>query len=154
MLSNFKKDKNLKKILLSCLLITSIFAEENKTQIYMDKYLPDSKMKQFDNISPEELREKSKGFNLDDVKTNLNMNKDEFNSKFGEVKTLNSKNAENQAKEVSSYVKSDKFQKGVSENEKYILYDKSIDWSKYTGKYNNQTKEIMEQLEKSNSPLL
>ncbi|AII15597.1 conjugal transfer protein TrbC (plasmid) [Campylobacter iguaniorum] len=139
---------------ISLVLASMLYAEDsNKTQIFMDKYLPDSKTKQFD-ISPEELREKSKDLNLNDIKSNMDMNQKQFDKKFGEIQTAKSKSAEEQAKEVSEYVRSDKFQKGVKENENYILYDKSIDWSKYTGKYNNHTKEIMQQLEATNSPLL
>jgi len=149
-----KGEFKLKKILaISLVLASMLYADDNKTQIYMEKYLPDSKMKQFE-ISPEELREKSKGLNLGEMKTNMEMNQTEFDKKFGEIQTVKSKSADEQAKEVSDFVRTDKFQKGVAENEKYILYDKSIDWSKYTGKYNNQTKEIMEQLETTNSPLL
>jgi len=144
----------LKKILtVSLILASMLYADDNKTQIFMDKYLPDNKMKQFD-ISPEELREKSKDFNLSNMKTNMEVNQTEFDKKYGQIQTIKSKSAEQQAKEVSNYARSDKFQKGVLENEKYILYDKSIDWSKYTGKYSDQTKEIMKQLENTNSSLL
>jgi len=105
----------LKKILaISLVLASMLYAEDNKTQIYMEKYLPDSKMKQFD-ISPEELREKSKGLNLGDMKNNMEMNQTEFDKKFGEIQTVKSKSADEQAKEVSDYVRSDKFQKGVAD---------------------------------------
>jgi len=148
----------LKKILaISLVLASMIYADDktqdDKTQIYMQKYLPNSKTKQFD-INPEELREKSEGLNLGDMKTNMEMKQSEFDKKFGEIQTVKSKSADDQAKEVSNYVRSDKFQKGLIENEKYILYDKSIDWSQYTGKYSNQTQQIMDQLEKTNSPFL
>lgn len=142
-----------KALLLTASFVMLSYADDNKTQIFMDKYLPDSKMKRFD-IDPEKLREKSKGLNLEKMKTNMEMNRTEFDKKFGEIQTVKSKSADKQAKDVSDFVRTDKFQKGVTENEKYILYDKSIDWNKYAGKYNSQTKEIMEQLEATNSPLL
>lgn len=127
--------------------------DENKTQIFMDKYLPDSKMRQF-NISPQKLREKSKDLNLSNIRTNMEINQTKFDKKYGEIQTIKSKSADNQAKEVSNYVRSKQFQKEISKNEKYILYDKSINWSKYTGKYSDQTKNIIDQLENTNSPLL
>jgi len=141
-----------KLLILSILTILS-YAEENKTKIFMDKYLPDSKMKQF-NISPEELRKKSKDFNLTQMNSDMEVNRTEFNKKYGQIQTIKSKSADEQAKEVSDYVRTNKFQKGVAENEKYILYDKSIDWSKYTGKYKKYTKDIIQQLTKNNSPLI
>lgn len=141
-------------ITLACAgVIASAKQDENKTQIYMDKYLPSEKMKQLD-ISPEMMREKTKDINLSNMKIQRDVNESSFKNKFGEISTLKSTSAESHAKEVSNYVRGEKFQKGVTENEKYILYDKSIDWSKYTGKYNEQTKNTIEQLEKTNSPLV
>lgn len=141
-------------IMLACAgVIASAQQDENKTQIYMDKYLPSEKMKQLD-ISPEMMREKTKDINLSNMQIQRDVNESSFKNKFGEISTLKSMSAENHAKEVSNYVRGEKFQKGVTENEKYILYDKSIDWSKYTGKYNEQTKNTIEQLEKTNSPLV
>lgn len=120
----------------------------------MEKYLPDEKMEKFKDLSPEDLREKSKDFNLNDIKNNMEMRDEDFKNRFGELTINENEKIINQAKEVSDFTKSNQFQKELIANEKYILYDKSIDWSKYTGKYNNQTKEIMEQLEMTNSPLL
>jgi len=145
----------LKKIYIINLALFLILnaSQEDKKQIFMDKYLPKNKIEQF-SISPEELRKNSKDFNLNDIKTNIEMHKKDFNKKYGAIKNVKNKKAEEEAKKLSDYAKSNKFQKGVKKTEKYILYDKSINWSKYTGKYNKQTKEIMEQLEKTNNPLL
>lgn len=154
-------EENLMKQLIAKIAITLACAgvianaqqDENKTQIYMDKYLPSEKMKQLD-ISPEMMREKTKDINLSNMQIQRDVNESSFKNKFGEISALKSTSAENHAKEVSNYVRGEKFQKGVTENEKYILYDKSIDWSKYTGKYSEQTKNTIEQLEKTNSPLV
>jgi len=144
------------KTIIFGLVSVSIMAQaqdENKTQIYMDKYLPNEKTSQF-SISPEEMRDRTKDMNLSNFNFQADVNESRFEERFGKTKMLKNKNAEKQAEEVSTFVRTEKFQKGVSANEKYILYDKSIDWSKYTGKYSEQTKEVIDQLENTNSPLL
>lgn len=134
-------------------MVANAQQDENKTQIFMDKYLPQGKLENF-NISPDEMKERTKDINLSNFKLQKDVNESTFKERFGNLPVMKSGEAEKHAKEVSNFVRTDKFQKGVAENEKYILYDKSIDWSKYTGKYSEQTKNTIEQLEKTNSPLV
>ncbi|WP_187648688.1 TrbC family F-type conjugative pilus assembly protein [Nitrosophilus labii] len=138
-------------ITLTCIML--IASEDiNKTELFMKKYLSKQRMETV-RIDPEELRKNSLDLNLTQFKKLKDMNASEIKRKYN-ISFGKSNAAEEYAKEVNNYVKSKKFQKGVVANQNYILYDKSIDWSKYAGKYSVQTKEIMEQLAKDNSPLL
>ena len=67
----------------------------------------------------------------------MDSNSTKFKEQYGELKFLQSKEAEKHAKEAKEYSNSKEFKDLVKQNKDHILYDKSIDWSKYSIVANN-----------------
>ena len=115
--------------------------EINQSKEYLEK-LPKYDMSN-DGITPEILKEKSREIKVNELMDSYNTNKEKFQADFKSVEfNTNNPFANKQAKEVDSFAKSKQFQGLVEQNKEHLLYDKSIDWSKYVGKYKSKIEEL------------
>ena len=124
--------------LLVCALFvkTSLFAltQEEEKGLYKNK-LPNFQIGV--DIDPDTLRDRSKEINPQELLKQMDTNSTKFKEQYGELKFLQSKEAEKHAKEAKEYSNSKEFKDLVKQNKDHILYDKSIDWSKYSIVANN-----------------
>ena len=139
--------KMMKQSLLLLGLFSSLFANEvNKTQIFMDKYLPNqTEIKQ--SIDVKIIKKRSSDINISKFHKIFDKNNSKKLTKG--VKFIKSNKADKVSKEIKNNFYSDKFQTEVKKSEDYILYDKEWNYQKYLGKYGKLTKEIINK----NNPL-
>lgn len=139
-----------KQIIGSILLCSSLFAIDSnitKEQIFRNKYLQDKSQMQ-NKISVDELHRNTRDFNLSSVRQDMNLTKNEIESKY-EIKFNQSMEANQSAKEISNIRRSEAFQKKIVDNQNYILYDKSMNFDEYLGEYSQNTKDMISQMENS-----
>ncbi len=139
-----------KQIIGSILLCSSLFATDTnitKEQIFRNKYLQDKSQMQ-NKISVDELHRNTRDFNLSSVRQDMNLTKNEIESKY-EIKFNQSMEANQSAKEISNIRRSEAFQKKIVDNQNYILYDKSMNFDEYLGEYSQNTKDMISQMENS-----
>ncbi|HEH5157354.1 TPA: hypothetical protein SG801_001672 [Campylobacter coli] len=139
-----------KQIIGSILLCSSLFAIDSnitKEQIFRNKYLQDKSQMQ-NKISVDELHRNTRDFNLSSVRQDMNLTKNEIESKY-EIKFNQSMEANQSAKEISNMRRSEAFQKKIVDNQNYILYDKSMNFDEYLGEYSQNTKDMISQMENS-----
>lgn len=124
-------------------LILSAQANENKKEIFNDKYLNSQKLDQYRNININI----SSDFKISNIEEMTKIS-DEVNTNTSSMinNSLKSDTIENEAQEIDSKVKSKDFQKEIIENENYLLYDKKINWQQHLGQYKNRTNTALEQL--------
>jgi type-F conjugative transfer system pilin assembly protein TrbC len=123
-----------------------LFAQQdiNKTQIFMDKYLPKERVK---GVSIDKIQKVSKDLNITKIAKQMDTNKTKFNQKYGVVFNTN-KEADKIANSIYKFSKTQKFNKDVTNSEKYILYDKGFNFQKYLGIYKEKSKDIVENRDK------
>lgn len=82
-------------------------------------------------IDPETIKQKAENLNINSLREKMH-NKDL--SKFGDI-TIQAPSKEflNNAQEIKDFIGTKEFKKELQANEDYILYNKEIDFSKYTG---------------------
>lgn len=124
-------------------LILSAQANENKKEIFNDKYLNSQKLDQYRDTDIN----KNSDFKISNIKEMTNIS-NEVNTNTSSMisNSLKSDTLENEAQEIDSKVKSKDFQKKIIENENYLLYDKKINWQQHLGQYKNRTNTALEQL--------
>lgn len=105
---------------------TLISKENTKTQEYLDS-LP--KYEGSIDINPKILKERAEDFNIKHLRESME-GKDSLPFK---IPTQIPKEIQEVAKQIEKQTKTQDFKKELKANEDYILYDKSIDFSKYTG---------------------
>lgn len=124
-------------------LILSAQANEDKKELFNDKYLNSQKLDQYRNTNINT----SSDFKISNVKEMTKIS-DEVNTNTSTMidNSLKSDALKNEAQEINSKVKSKDFQKKIIENENYLLYDKKINWQQHLGQYKNRTNTALEQL--------
>ena len=124
-------------------LILSAQANEDKKEIFNDKYLNSQKLDQYRNTNINI----SSDFKISNIEEMTKIS-DEVNTNTSSMinNSLKSDTLENEAQEIDSKVKSKDFQKKIIENENYLLYDKKINWQQHLGQYKNRTNTALEQL--------
>ena len=124
-------------------LILSAQANEDKKEIFNDKYLNSQKLDQYRNTNINI----SSDFKISNIEEMTKIS-DEVNTNTSSMinNSLKSDTLENEAREIDSKVKSKDFQKEIIENENYLLYDKKINWQQHLGQYKNRTNTALEQL--------
>ncbi|AWI34155.1 TrbC family F-type conjugative pilus assembly protein [Helicobacter apodemus] len=105
---------------------TLISKENTKTQEYLDS-LP--KYEGSIDINPDTLKQKAGELNIDFLRDTMQESK-EFENLQIEAPSMEYLD---KAKEIKDLTNMEDFKKELKANEDYILYDKSIDFSKYTG---------------------
>lgn len=135
--------------LLVCALFvkTSLFAltQEEEKGLYKNK-LPNFQIGV--DIDPDTLRDRSKEINPQELLKQMDTNSTKFKEQYGELKFLQSKEAEKHAKEIKEYSDSKDFKDLVEQNENHLLYDKEIDWGKYVA--TPQTEQQMQSTQPKN----
>lgn len=106
---------------------TLISRENTKTQEYLDS-LP--KYEGSIDINPDMLKQKAGELNIDFLRDTMQEKNKEFKNLQIEAPSMEYLN---KAKEIKDLTNTEDFKKELKANEDYILYDKSIDFSKYTG---------------------
>lgn len=129
-------------------LILSAQANEDKKEIFNDKYLNSQKLDQYRDTDIN----KNSDFKISNIKEMTNIS-DEVNSNISNMinNSLKSNVLKNEAHEINNKVKSKDFQKEIIENENYLLYDKKINWQQHLGQYKNRTNIALEQLKDKGS---
>ena len=124
-------------------LILTAQANEDKKEIFNDKYLNSQKLDQYRNTNINI----SSDFKISNIEEMTKIS-DEVNTNTSSMinNSLKSDTLENEAREIDSKVKSKDFQKEIIENENYLLYDKKINWQQHLGQYKNRTNTALEQL--------
>ncbi len=124
-------------------LILTAQANEDKKEIFNDKYLNSQKLDQYRNTNINI----SSDFKISNIEEMTKIS-DEVNTNTSSIinNSLKSDTLENEAREIDSKVKSKDFQKEIIENENYLLYDKKINWQQHLGQYKNRTNTALEQL--------
>lgn len=124
-------------------LILSAQANEDKKELFNDKYLNSQKLDQYrdTNINT------SSDFKISNIKEMTKIS-DDLNKSTSTMidNSLKSDVLKNEAQEIDSKVKSKDFQEKIIENENYLLYDKKINWQQHLGQYKNRTNTALEQL--------
>jgi len=137
----------MKKILF--LIPLFLFAKDvNETKLFWEKYNLNERAKQF-NISPQELQQKTKDFNLTKLKKINDMNESEIKQRYN-PSFYKSNSANKIANSINNFIESKKFQRNVKSAKDYILYDKGFNFSKYEGQY----KAIIDKLQHSKGGIL
>lgn len=106
---------------------TLISRENTKTQEYLDS-LP--KYEGSIDINPDMLKQKAGELNIDFLRDTMQEKNKEFKNLQIEAPSMEYLN---KAKEIKDLTNTEDFKKELKANEDYILYDKSIDFNKYTG---------------------
>ncbi len=106
---------------------TLISRENTKTQEYLDS-LP--KYEGSIDINPDMLKQKAGELNIDFLRDTMQEKSQGFENLQIEAPSMEYLN---KAKEIKDLTNTEDFKKELKANEDYILYDKSIDFSKYTG---------------------
>lgn len=137
----------MKKTLIILASLSLLNAENNltKEQIFENKYLKDKASMQ-SQISVDGLYKNTKDFNLSKLRGDLNLSREEINSKYKPSFYENIK-AYQSASEVSNLRRSENFKQEVVKNEDYILHDKSMNFSEYLGQYSENTKNLIQEME-------
>ena len=124
-------------------LILSAQANEDKKELFNDKYLNSQKLDQYrdTNINT------SSDFKISNIKEMTKIS-DETNTTTSTMieNSIKSNTLENEAQNLKEQIKSKDFQKKIVENENYILHDKKINWQQHLGQYKNRTNTALEQL--------
>jgi type-F conjugative transfer system pilin assembly protein TrbC len=124
-------------------LILSAQANEDKKELFNDKYLNSQKLDQYrdTNINT------STDFKISNIKEITKIS-DDLNKSTSTMidNSLKSDALKNKAHEIDNNVKSKVFQNKIIENENYLLYDKKINWQQHLGQYKNRTNIALEQL--------
>jgi type-F conjugative transfer system pilin assembly protein TrbC len=124
-------------------LILSAQANEDKKELFNDKYLNSQKLDQYrdTNINT------STDFKISNIKEITKIS-DDLNKSTSTMidNSLKSDALKNKAHEIDNNVKSKVFQNKIIENENYLLYDKKINWQQHLGQYKNRTNVALEQL--------
>lgn len=124
-------------------LILSAQANEDKKELFNDKYLNSQKLDQYrdTNINT------STDFKISNIKEMTKISNDVNKSTSTMIdNSLKSDALKNKALEIDNNVKSKVFQNKIIENENYLLYDKKINWQQHLGQYKNRTNVALEQL--------
>jgi type-F conjugative transfer system pilin assembly protein TrbC len=124
-------------------LIIAAHANEDKKEIFNDKYLNSQKLNQYRDTNINTTTD----FKISNIKEMTKIS-DEVNTNTSTMinNSLKSDALKNEAQEIDSKVKSKDFQKKIIENENYLLYDKKINWQQHLGQYKNRTNTALEQL--------
>ena len=124
-------------------LILSAQANEDKKELFNDKYLNSQKLDQYrdTNINT------SSDFKISNIKEMTKIS-DETNTTTSTMieNSIKSNTLENEAQNLKEQIKSKDFQKKIVENENYILHDEKINWQQHLGQYKNRTNTALEQL--------
>ena len=124
-------------------LLLSAQANEDKKELFNDKYLNSQKLDQYrdTNINT------SSDFKISNIKEMTKIS-DETNTTTSTMieNSIKSNTLENEAQNLKEQIKSKDFQKKIVENENYILHDKKINWQQHLGQYKNRTNTALEQL--------
>lgn len=132
-----------KTFFLAAFLLTFSWANEDKKELFEDKYLNSQKLDQYKdtniNTSPD--------FKISNIK-NMSKISDKENEDTAEMlkNSLKPELLKDEATKIDTHAKSKEFQKKIIENENYLLYDKKINWQQHLGKYKNRTNTVLKQL--------
>jgi hypothetical protein len=124
-------------------LIIAAQANEDKKEIFNDKYLNSQKLDEYRNTNINTTTD----FKISNIKEMTKIS-DDINKSTSTMidNSLKSDALKNEAHEIDNKVKSKVFQKKIIENENYLLYDKKINWQQHLGQYKNRTNTALEQL--------
>lgn len=124
-------------------LILSAQANEDKKELFNDKYLNSQKLDQYRNTNINT----TSGFKISNIKEMTKISDDVNKSTSTMIdNSIKSDALKSEAQEIDSKVKSKDFQRKIIENENYLLYDKKINWQQHLGQYKNRTNTALEQL--------
>ena len=124
-------------------LILSAQANEDKKELFNDKYLNSQKLDQYRNTNINTTSD----FKISNIKEMTKISDDVNKSTSTMIdNSIKSDALESEAQEIDSKVKSKDFQRKIIENENYLLYDKKINWQQHLGQYKNRTNTALEQL--------
>lgn len=124
-------------------LILSAQANEDKKELFNDKYLNSQKLDQYRNTNINTTSD----FKISNIKEMTKISDDVNKSTSTMIdNSIKSDSLKSEAQEIDSKVKSKDFQKKIIENENYLLYDKKINWQQHLGQYKNRTNTALEQL--------
>ena len=124
-------------------LILSAQANEDKKELFNDKYLNSQKLDQYRNTNINTTSD----FKISNIKEMTKISDDVNKSTSTMIdNSIKSDALESEAQEIDSKVKSKDFQRKIIENENYLLYDKKINWQQHLGEYKNHTNIALEQL--------
>lgn len=124
-------------------LILSAQANEDKKELFNDKYLNSQKLDQYRNTNINTTSD----FKISNIKEMTKISDDVNKSTSTMIdNSIKSDALKSEAQEIDSKVKSKDFQKIIIENENYLLYDKKINWQQHLGQYKNRTNTALEQL--------
>lgn len=124
-------------------LILSAQANEDKKELFNDKYLNSLKLDQYRNTNINTTSD----FKISNIKEMTKISDDVNKSTSTMIdNSIKSDSLKSEAQEIDSKVKSKDFQKKIIENENYLLYDKKINWQQHLGQYKNRTNTALEQL--------
>lgn len=124
-------------------LILSAQANEDKKELFNDKYLNSQKLDQYRNTNINT----TSGFKISNIKEMTKISDDVNKSTSMMIdNSIKSDALKSEAQEIDSKVKSKDFQRKIIENENYLLYDKKINWQQHLGQYKNRTNTALEQL--------
>ena len=117
-------------------LILSAQANEDKKELFNDKYLNSQKLDQYRNTNINTTSD----FKISNIKEMTKISDDVNKSTSTMIdNSIKSDALESEAQEIDSKVKSKDFQRKIIENENYLLYDKKINWQQHLGEYKNRT---------------
>ena len=124
-------------------LILSAQANEDKKELFNDKYLNSQKLDQYRNTNINTTSD----FKISNIKEMTKISDDVNKSTSTMIdNSIKSDALKSEAQEIDSKVKSKDFQRKIIENENYLLYDKKINWQQHLGQYKNRTNTALEQL--------
>ena len=117
------------KNLVFCLFVVSAQANDiNETKIFLDKYLPKSKISKYKNQSTYKAYDEK----ISTIKDMKQTDKDTNSSASETVKNLyKDKAVYNEAKKIKTYVNSKEYSEKLQKAKDDILYDKKTNWQQY-----------------------
>jgi len=136
-----------KTFFLAFLLISS-WANEDKKELFKDKYLNSQKLNQYKDTNINTSAD-LKISNIKEMTKRISPAKKNTSKIINN--SLKSDKLKNEAHRINTQVKSKDFQKKIIENEDYLLYDKKMNWQKHLGKYKDRTNIILKQLKDKGS---
>lgn len=133
-----------KFIFLTTIIFTlSAHANEDKKELFNDKYLNSQKLDQYRDTNINS----NSDFKISNIKEMTKIS-DEINTNTSTMieNSIKSNTLDNEARKLKEQIKSKDFQTKVIENENYLLHDKKINWQQHLGQYKNRTNTALEQL--------
>lgn len=121
------------------MLITNLAADQNKTDLFYQKYLPAHKTDRYGDLN--------KSLQVDFKISKIKQMKDISQELNNTVKSIvdnqiKSTVVSEDLKQIDNFVHSQEFKKKIKKSEDYILHDKDLDWQKHLGKYKDLTSKI------------